>query len=49
MSDHDKQKEVAEQRSKALVEMGLEDPEDWELENPFDYMPYQVNHPKGSA
>ena len=30
--------------------MGLEDPyEGWGEENPYDYMPYQVNHPKGSA
>jgi hypothetical protein len=30
-------------------EMGIEDPEYWEEENPYDYMPYQVNYPKGSA
>ncbi len=30
--------------------MGLDDPgDDWEPENPYDYMPYQVNYPKGSA
>ena len=35
-----------------LAEMGLFDlPKDetWEREDPYDYMPYLVSHPKGSA
>jgi hypothetical protein len=34
-----------------LAEMGLQDPKDenWEREDPYDYMPYLVSHPKGSA
>ena len=43
----------AERRAKAakeLEDMGLEDPYDgWAEENPYDYMPYQVAYPKGSA
>ena len=40
----------AERRAKELKDLGLEDPyEGWEEENPYDYMPYQVNHPKGTA
>jgi hypothetical protein len=55
MSDQDKQKELAEIRAQAKAEMdremGLDDPNDesWEREDPYDYMPYQVTHPKGSA
>jgi hypothetical protein len=40
----------AQRRAQSLAEMGLDDPyEDWERENPNDYMPYLVTHPKGSA
>ena len=40
----------AERRAKELKDLGLEDPyEGWAEENPYDYMPYQVNHPKGTA
>jgi hypothetical protein len=61
MSDQDKEKELPEVqaqaqqeamlRAQALAEMGLEDPDDenWVRENPYDYMPYLVSHPKGSA
>ncbi len=59
MSDQDKEKELAQaqaqqdalERAQALAEMGLEDPDDenWERKNPYDYMPYLVAHPKGSA
>jgi hypothetical protein len=55
MSEEDQAKQTAdadaEKRTiKALEQMGLEDPyEGWEEENPYDYMPYQVNFPKGSA
>jgi hypothetical protein len=54
MSDQDKQRELAEIRAQAKAEMdremGLDDPdEDWEIQNPYDYMPYLVTHPKGSA
>ncbi len=49
MSDQDKEIEIA--KDPDLVEMGLEDPKDdnWEREDPYDYMPYLVSHPKGSA
>ena len=55
MSDQDKERELAEIRAQAKAEMdremGLDEPDDenWEIENPYDYMPYQVSHPKGSA
>ena len=55
MSDQDKEKELAQIRAQAKAEMdremGLDEPDDesWEIENPYDYMPYQVSHPKGSA
>ncbi len=43
----------AERRAKTakeLEDLGLEDPYDgWAEENPYDYMPYQVTYPKGSA
>jgi hypothetical protein len=39
-----------EKGAQALAEMGLDDPyENWERGNPYDYMPYLVSHPKGSA
>ncbi len=49
MSDQDKGKELA--KDPDLAEMGLLDPKDenWEREDPYDYMPYLVSHPKGSA
>ena len=46
MSDQDKERELAEIRAQAKAEMdremGLDDPNDenWERENPYDYMPY---------
>ena len=55
MSDQDKERELAQIRAQAKAEMdrevGLDDPNDdnWERESPYDYMPYQVSHPKGSA
>jgi hypothetical protein len=50
MSKQDQSKQDAEKRAQALAEMGLDDPyENWEQENPYDYMPYLVSHPKGSA
>jgi hypothetical protein len=57
MSEEDQAKQTAtadaERRAKAakeLEELGLDDPYDgWEEENPYDYMPYQVTYPKGSA
>ena len=51
MSEQDQPKQAAEQRAQALAEMGLEDPDDesWERQDPYDYMPYLVSHPKGSA
>ena len=47
MSDQDKEKELAEMNR----EMGLSDSEDQneKQEDPYDYMPYLVSHPKGSA
>ena len=43
--------QVQTQQDAVLREMGLDDPydENWERENPYDYMPYQVSHPKGSV
>ena len=57
MSEEDQAKQAAaadaERRAKAakeLEDLGLEDPYDgWAEENPYDYMPYQVTYPKGSA
>ena len=54
MSEEDQANQTAaadaERRAKELKDLGLEDPyEGWEEENPYDYMPYQVNHPKGTA
>ena len=51
MSEQGQPKQDAELRAQALAEMGLDDPNDynWERENPYDYMPYLVSHPKGSA
>ena len=55
MSDQDKEKELAEIRAQAKAElnreMGLSDSEDEneKQEDPYDYMPYLVSHPKGSA
>ncbi len=54
MSEEDQAKQAAaaeaEKRAKDLEDLGLEDPyEDWVEKNPYDYMPYQVNHPKRSA
>ncbi len=51
MSEQDQPKQDAERRAQALAEMGLDDPNDenWERETPYDYMPYLVSHPKGSA
>jgi len=49
MSEEDQANQTAaadaERRAKELKDLGLEDPyEGWEEENPYDYMPYQVNH-----
>ncbi len=55
MSDQDKEKELAKIRAQAKAEMnremGLSDSEDEneKQEGPYDYMPYLVSHPKGSA
>ncbi len=51
MSEQDQTQSAAEKRAQTLAEMGLDDPNDegWERENPYDYMPYLVTHPKGSA
>ena len=56
MSEEDQANQTAaadaERRAKELKDLGLEDPyEGWEEENPYDYeyMPYQVTYPKGSA
>jgi hypothetical protein len=54
MSEQDQTQSAAEKRAQTLAEMGLDDPfedypEQWERENPYDYMPYLVTHPKGSA
>ena len=57
MSEEDQAKQAAaadaERRAKAakeLEDLGLEDPYDgWAEEDPYDYLPYQVNYPKGSA
>ncbi len=54
MSDQDKEKDLADMQVQAkaeayrhdpdLAEMGLLDPKDenWEREDPYDYMPYLV-------
>jgi hypothetical protein len=50
MSEQGQTQLDAERRAQSRAEMGLDDPyEDWERENPYDYMPYLVTHPKGSA
>ena len=55
MSDQDKEREQAEIRAQAKAEMnremGLSDSEDENenRESPYDYMPYLVSYPKGSA
>ena len=50
MSEQGQTQLDAEKRAQHLAEMGLDDPfEDWERENPYDYMPYLVTHPNGSA
>ena len=54
MSEEDQANQTAaadaERRAKELKDLGLEDPyEGWEEENPYDYMPYRVTYPKGSA
>ncbi len=50
MSEQGQTQLDAEKRAQHLAEMGLDDPfEDWERENPYDYMPYLVTQPKGSA
>ncbi len=51
MSEQNQSKQEAEKRAQTLAELGLDDPyEDWEQrENPYDYMPYLVTHPKGST
>ena len=55
MTDQNKEKELAEIRAQAKAEMnremGLSDSEDEneKRESPYDYMPYLVSHPKGSA
>ena len=43
MSEQGQPQPDAERRAQALAEMGLDDPyENWERENPYDYMPYLV-------
>ena len=55
MSDQDKEREQAEIRAQAKAEMnrlmGISDSEDEteKQEGPYDYMPYLVSYPKGSA
>ena len=55
MSDQDKEREQAEIRAQAKAEMnrlmGISDSEDETetREDPYDYMPYLVSYPKGSA
>ncbi len=50
MSEQGQAQLDAERRAQSLAELGLDDPyEDWKRENPYDYMPYLVTHPKGST
>ncbi len=50
MSEQGQPQLDAETRAQALAEMVLDDPyENWERENPNEFMPYLVTHSKGSA